>query len=67
MAVRIVVLDFMELELPEKGFTRAERKWLKEELIKAIKTVQGVQGRNVTISNDDSGQTINADDCTPCP
>ncbi len=56
----------MELQLPQKGFTKAERKWL-QELIDAIKTVQGVQGRNVTISNANSGQTINADDCTACP
>ncbi len=56
----------MELKLPEKGFTKAERAWL-EKLIEAIKTVQAIQGRNVTISNDGSGQTINADDCTPCP
>jgi len=54
------------LKLPDKGFTKTERAWL-ETLIDAIKTVQGLQGRNVTISNDDSGQTINADDCTPCP
>ncbi len=55
-----------DLTLPEKGFTKAERAWLKE-LISAIKTVQGVAGRNVTITNADSGQTINASDCDPCP
>ncbi len=56
----------MELKLPEKGFTKAERAWLAE-LIQAIKTVQGIAGRNVSISNADSGQTVNAEDCTPCP
>ncbi len=57
----------LELKLPEKGFTKAERKWLQDQLIEAIKTVYGIQGRNVTISNADTGQTINADDCAPCP
>ncbi len=57
----------MELQLPGKGFTKAEREWIKTVLIPAIKTVQGVSGRNVTISNNDSGQTINASDCQPCP
>ncbi len=56
----------MELKFPEKGFTKAERKWLVQ-LIAAIKTVQGIQGRNVTISNAKTGQTINASDCDPCP
>ncbi len=54
------------LTLPSKGFTKSERQWLAK-LIEAIKTVQGIQGRNVTISNTEAGQTINADDCTPCP
>ncbi len=57
-------MNASNLKLPEKGFTKAERLWLSE-LIDAIKTVQAVQGRNVTISNDGSGQTINADDCPP--
>ncbi len=56
----------MELQLPAKGFTKSERAWL-QTLIEAIKTVQGIQGRNVSISNDAAGQTINADDCEPCP
>ena len=55
-----------ELKLPQKGFTKAERAWL-EQLIEAIKTVRGIAGRNVSIDNDEQGQTINADDCTPCP
>jgi hypothetical protein len=52
------------LRLPQKGFTKAERKWL-EELVKAIKTVHGVAGRHVTISDTNEGQLINADDCAP--
>ncbi len=58
----------IDLKLPAKGFTKAERAWL-QELIDAINTVQAVQGRNCTVSDapDGSGQTINADDCTPCP
>jgi len=55
-----------ELKLPAKGFTKSERAWL-QTLIEAIKTVQGIAGRNVNISNDNSGQTINASDCDPCP
>jgi type IV secretory pathway protease TraF len=54
------------LTLPEKGFTKAERAWLKE-LIAAIKTVHGLAGQNVTISDSDNGQVINASDCDPCP
>lgn len=57
----------MELKLPEKGFTKAERAWFEKVLIPAIKTVQAVQGRNCTITNTDQGQVVNADDCTPCP
>jgi len=56
----------MELKLPEKGFTKTERAWL-QKLITAIKTVQGISGRNCSITNTDDGQTINATDCTPCP
>ncbi len=56
----------MDLQLPEKGFTKAERAWL-QTLLEAIKTVQGIQGRNVTITNNDTGQTIDVADCTPCP
>ena len=55
----------MNLELPAKGFTKAEREWLKE-LLAAIKTVEAVQGRNVSITPSDSGQVINASDCQPC-
>lgn len=53
------------LKVPKYGFTKAERAWL-EELVNAIKTVRGVAGRNVSITEADRGQTINADDCTPC-
>ncbi len=56
----------MTLQLPAKGFTKSERVWL-QQLIDAIKTVQGIAGRNVTITNADSGQIINASDCDPCP
>lgn len=55
-----------DLELPARGFTKSERAWLAK-LIEAIKTVHAVQGQNVTISDDTSGQVINADDCAPCP
>lgn len=55
------------LQAPEKGFTKAEREWIKNVLIPAIKTVHGVQGRNVSITDSDAGQTINASDCQPCP
>ncbi len=50
------------LQLPEKGFTKAEREWLRE-LIEAIKTVEGIAGRNVKITNDATGQMIAANDC----
>ncbi len=57
----------MELKLPTKGFTKAERAWLAE-LIQAIKTVQAIQGRNCSVTNTDEGQTISATDeaCPPC-
>lgn len=54
------------LTLPAKGFTKAEREWIKNVLIPAIKTVHAVPGHNVTISDSDNGQTINAMDCPPC-
>ncbi len=54
------------LELPDKGFTKAERAWLKE-LINAIKTVQGIAGRNCSITESQDGQTISGNDCPPCP
>jgi hypothetical protein len=59
-------MSIENLKVPAKGFTKAERKWL-EELIKAIKTVHAVQGHNVTITDTDQGQLINANDCRPCP
>jgi hypothetical protein len=55
-----------DLQLPERGFTKAERAWL-EKLIEAIKTVHGIAGRNTSISDTDQGQVINAEDCAPCP
>jgi hypothetical protein len=55
-----------DLQLPERGFTKAERAWL-EKLIEAIRTVHGISGRNTTIDESDKGQVINADDCAPCP
>jgi hypothetical protein len=54
------------LTLPGKGFTKAERAWLKQ-LIAAIKTVQAIPGRNCTINNTDAGQSIDATDCGPYP
>ncbi len=49
------------------GFTKKEREWLKTKLKPALKTVHGVQGRNISITDSDAGQTINASDCPPCP
>lgn len=60
-------MNIENLKPPDKGFTKAEIKWIKEILIPAIKTVHGKQGRNVTINDQDSGQVVNADDCAPCP
>ncbi len=60
-------MDIQNLTAPEKGFTKVEREWIKNILIPAIKTVQGVAGRNVAITNSDNGQTIAASDCDPCP
>lgn len=59
-------MNLDNLDLPAKGFTKAEREWLAK-LIEAIKTVHAVQGRNVTIRDDANGQVINADDCEACP
>ncbi len=59
-------MNIDQLTVPDKGFTKSEREWLKD-LISAIKTVQGVAGRNVSITNSDNGQTIAASDCDPCP
>lgn len=56
----------MDLKLPERGFTKAERVWLSQ-LIEAIKTVHAVNGRNTSVSDTADGQVINADDCTACP
>ncbi len=60
-------MDLKTLTLPDKGFTKAEREWIKTVLIPALKTVQGVAGKNVSITNSDNGQTIAASDCQPCP
>ncbi len=60
-------MDLNTLTLPDKGFTKAEREWIKTVLIPAIKTVQGIAGKNVTINNSDNGQAIAASDCQPCP
>lgn len=57
----------INLTLPEKGFTLKEREWL-QQLIEAIKTVEGIPGANVDINNQaGSGQVINASNCPPCP
>ncbi len=55
-----------DLKLPAKGFTKAERAWL-EELITAIKTVRAIQGKDISISDTDTGQVVNASDCAACP
>ncbi len=60
-------MNIQNLTLPAKGFTKAEREWIKTVLIPAIKTVQGVAGKNCAITNTDAGQTISASDCQPCP
>jgi type IV secretory pathway protease TraF len=57
----------MELLPPQKGFTKAEREWIAKYLIPNVKTVHAIQGRNVSISDTEQGQVINADDCAPCP
>lgn len=56
----------MQLELPRKGFTKAERAWLAR-VIEAINTVHAVAGRDITVSDHPDGQVINAADCDPCP
>ncbi len=56
-----------QLIVPDKGFTKSEREWITAILIPAIRTVQGIAGRNVSITNTDKGQIINAADCDPCP
>ncbi len=48
-------------------FTKKEREWLKTKLRPAIKTTQGIAGRNCTINNNAAGQVIGARDCPPCP
>lgn len=62
-------MDLRDLKLPERGFTLAEREWIANVLIPSIRTVHGIAGRNVSITDDPggSGQTINASDCQPCP
>jgi hypothetical protein len=53
------------LQLPVRGFTKEERAWL-EQLIEAIRTVHGIQGRNATLSDSSLGQVIDASDCPVC-
>lgn len=48
-------------------FTKKEREWLKTKLRPAIKTTQGIAGRNCKITNDSTGQVISANDCPTCP
>lgn len=61
-------MNLGDLQLPEVGFTKMEREWIRTVLIPAIKTVHGVPGRNINITDDPdgNGQTINASDCQPC-
>jgi len=58
--------DFV-LRPPEKGFTKAERAYIINVLIPAIRSVKAVQGANMTVNNTDSGQVVNANDCPLCP
>ncbi len=60
-------MDIQTLTVPQKGFTKAERDWIKNVLIPALKTVQGIAGRNCSITNSQDGQTISGNDCPPCP
>lgn len=49
----------MEIKLPDKGFTHAERAWLAE-LLKEIQRVTAISGKNTFIDNTPQGQVINA-------
>jgi len=49
----------MEIKLPEKGFTKSEKQWLKT-VIEAIKSNKAIAGENVTVDNREDGQVINA-------
>jgi len=62
-----VTIDDLFNSIPPGAFTKKEREWLKTKLKTALKTVQAVQGKNVNITNSETGQTINASDCQPCP
>jgi len=59
-------MNIENLKPPTRGFTKAEREWIKNVLIPAIRTVHAVQGHNITINSTDGGQVINAADCQPC-
>jgi len=56
-------VNIENLKVPTKGFTKAERDWIKNVLIPAIKTVHAVSGHLTTVSDSDQGQVINAQDC----
>lgn len=56
----------MEIPNPPPGPRKLER-YLVEVVIPAIKTLYAIAGVNVTISDFDTGQVINANDCPPCP
>lgn len=58
-------IDDLFNSIPGGAFTKKEREWLKKLKI-GLKTVQAVQGTNVSITNSDNGQTINASNCPPC-
>jgi len=60
-------MNIENLRPPAKGFTKAEREWIKNVLIPALKTVHGIAGRNTTVDNSEAGQTINTAECSPCP
>jgi hypothetical protein len=55
------------MEIPPPPPSPPKLKAYLNELIKAVKTVQPIAGRNVTIGEEKGkGTTINATDCPPC-
>ena len=58
-------MNVQDLKVPTKGFTKAEREWIKNVLIPAIKTVHAVSGHLTTVTDTSDGQVINAQDCSP--
>jgi hypothetical protein len=57
----------IDLKLPPKGFTKAEREWIENVLIPAIRTARVIDGRNIhSREENNQGTLINASDCPPC-